>query len=145
LPIPGASSHLRDVLAPNEGVQRWIDQGVHVVTKSNTHLEGERKRLINSGHAPHGKCRDRDDSDAADSDPKVVCTDSHADSDRENDVRRVLGVSDDRSEPDNRERTDGLKARATLSPITCVTIAMRIARSTSVTVNEDGGSARLRR
>ena len=38
-----------------------------------------------------------------------------------------------------------LNARATLSPITCVTMAIRIASSTSVVVNDDGGTRRVRR
>ena len=38
-----------------------------------------------------------------------------------------------------------LNARATLSPTTCVTIEIRIASSTSVTVNDEAGSKRVRR
>ena len=38
-----------------------------------------------------------------------------------------------------------LNARAMLSPITCVTIAMSTASSTSVTVNDEAGSDRARR
>jgi hypothetical protein len=35
-----------------------------------------------------------------------------------------------------------LKASATLSPMTCVTMAMSTASSTSVTVNDEAGSPR---
>ncbi len=40
------SGHLRDVLTPNEGVQRRVYQGVHVVAQSNTHTKSERKRHV---------------------------------------------------------------------------------------------------
>jgi hypothetical protein len=38
-----------------------------------------------------------------------------------------------------------LNARATLSPTTCVTMAIKIESSTNVTVNDDAGSKRERR
>jgi len=74
--------------------------------------------------------------------PKILRPHCHADNDGKNDIGRILSVSAQPSEtrtiPSAPTR---LNARATLSPMTCVTKAINIESNTSVVLKEGSRSS----
>jgi len=95
----------------------------------------------------HHREGDAYDQEPDDRDPGITRADSHGHGNSQDDEGSVLGIPNHRAEPYDPQRPTRLNARATLSPITCVTIAIRTVSITSVpgNVRENSPAGRGRR
>ena len=88
------------------GVQSGTDQRVGILRERHAHFENVDTRIEYTADAPrlHPERGEGDDGHADQGDGQILCAGRHPDHHREDHKGGVLGIPDDRSKPDDRER-----------------------------------------